>query len=82
MRVRVPVVHVHAHPLYLECPGLPRAVGETSYGIRVWFIESHVFFAIYLLICICGAKFTLNHLSKQNHILPKEKKTSVASLQK
>ena len=80
MRVRVPVVH--AHPSYLECPGLLRAVGETSYGLLVWSIKSHIVFTNCLFLCICGVKLTLNHLSKQNHILPKEEKTTVASLQK
>jgi len=28
----------HDQPLYLVCPGLLRAVRETSYGIRVGFI--------------------------------------------
>jgi len=31
---------LHDHPLYLVCPGLLHAVGETSYGIRVGFIGS------------------------------------------
>jgi hypothetical protein len=30
----------HDHPLYLVCSDLLRAVGETSYGIRVGFIGS------------------------------------------
>jgi hypothetical protein len=35
------VLHtVHDHPLYLICPGLLSAIGETSYGIRVGFIGS------------------------------------------
>jgi hypothetical protein len=33
-------VYVITHSLYLVCPDLLRAVGETSYGIRVGFIES------------------------------------------
>ena len=48
------VLHtVHDHPLYLVCPGLLSAVGETSYGIRVGFIgptQSSLF--VYVFICI------------------------------
>jgi len=44
---------IHGHPSYLVCPDLLRAVGETSYGIRVGFIGSthslHCLF-IYLFV--------------------------------
>jgi len=36
--------------MYLVCPDLLCAVGETSYWIRVWFIESHMTFTICLFI--------------------------------
>ena len=46
---------VHDHPLYLECPDVLCTVGETSYRIRVGFVESDtvftVIFIIYLFIC-------------------------------
>jgi hypothetical protein len=49
-------VHViHDHSLYLVCPGLVVAVGETSHGIRVEFIGSthslHYLF-IYLFVSL------------------------------
>jgi len=49
------VSNVHDHPLYLVCPDVLCAVGETSYGIWVWLIESHIVFTfclfIYLFVC-------------------------------
>jgi len=46
---------VHDHPLYLVCPGLLRVLGESSYGIRGWFIEStQSSLFVYLFIFICG----------------------------
>ena len=36
--------------LYLVCPGLLRAVGETSYGMQGWFIESYIVFTVCLYI--------------------------------
>ena len=41
---------VHDRPLYLIRPDMLHMVGETSYGIRVWFIESRIVFTIYLFI--------------------------------
>jgi len=38
--------------LYLVCPDVLSTVGETSYGIRVGFIESDIVFTIYLFIHI------------------------------
>ena len=40
---------VHDHPLYLVCPDLLVAVGETSYGIRLGFIGSDEFLTTFLL---------------------------------
>ena len=36
--------------LYLVCPDVLSKVGETSYWIRVGFIESDIVFTIYLFI--------------------------------
>jgi len=38
--------------LYLVCPDVLSTVGETSYGIRVGFIESDIVFAIFLFIYV------------------------------
>jgi hypothetical protein len=74
---------VHDYPLYLLWFDVLRAVGETSYGTRMWFFESHIVFTFCLFIYLhLRLKSTLIQLSKQNHILPKEKKTNVASLHK
>jgi hypothetical protein len=43
---------VHDHPLYLVCPDLLRAVGETSFGIRVGFIGSDEVLTTFLFICV------------------------------
>jgi len=40
---------IHDHPLYLVCPGLLHAVGETSYGIQMGFTGSTLVF----IICLC-----------------------------
>ena len=42
----------HDYTLYLVCPGLLREVNETSYGIRMGFIGSDIFFTISLFICL------------------------------
>ena len=56
------------HPMYLVCPDVFRAVGESSYGIQVGFIGSThsiaICLRIYLFICIWGAKSTLVYLIK------------------
>jgi len=49
MRQRKDTRTAHNHPLYLLCPDLLRAVGETSYGLRVGFIEFDIVFTISLL---------------------------------
>jgi hypothetical protein len=45
---------LHDRPLHLVCPGLLRVVGETSYGMRMWFIGSDevfiTFFIFYLFV--------------------------------
>jgi len=41
---------VHDHPLHLEWPDVLSTVGETSYGIRVGFIESDKVFTSFLFI--------------------------------
>jgi hypothetical protein len=38
--------------MYLICPDVLRAVGETSCGIRVGFIETDIVFTIFVFICI------------------------------
>jgi hypothetical protein len=40
----------HDHPLNLVCHDVLRTVGETSYGIRVGFIESDLVFTSILII--------------------------------
>ena len=40
---------VHDRPSYLECPDVLFTVGETSYGIRVGFVESDTVFTIIYL---------------------------------
>jgi len=55
---------IHDHPVYLICPDLLIAVGETSYRIQVGFIWSTVF-TICLCICILGVKSTLIQLCTQ-----------------
>jgi hypothetical protein len=56
---------IQDHSLFLVCPDSLVAVGETSYGIRVWFIGSihslHYLF-IYLFVYICSVKSTLVYL--------------------
>jgi hypothetical protein len=58
---------VHDRPMYLVCPDLLRAEGESSYGIPVGFIGSthsvHYLF-MYLFICIWGVKSTCVYLIK------------------
>jgi hypothetical protein len=38
------------HPMYLVCPDLLRAVGESSYGIQVGSLDPHIIFTICLRI--------------------------------
>jgi len=45
---------IHDHPLYLVCPGLLHAIGETSYGIQVWFIRpTHTQSSLFVYVFIC-----------------------------
>jgi len=44
---------MYDRPLYLVCPNILITVDETSYRIRVWFIESHIVFTVYLFIYLC-----------------------------
>jgi hypothetical protein len=74
---------IHDHPLYLVCPGLLQAVGETSYGIRVEFIgstHSHHYLFMYLFVSEV-LSLLLSIESNKSHILKKKKKTTFASLQ-
>jgi hypothetical protein len=41
---------VYDHPFVPRLPGVLLAVGETSYGIQGWFVQSHAVFAITLCI--------------------------------
>ena len=58
--------------LYLVCPDVLSTVGETSYGIRVGFIESDIVFTIYLFISEVQ-HLLLSSGSNTNYILTKEK---------
>lgn len=78
------ISNAHDQSLYLVCPDVLRAVGDTSYGIWVWFIESHIFFTFCLFMYLClRLKSTLIQLSKQKSYSTKRKeKKTVAFLQK
>jgi hypothetical protein len=67
----------HDHPLYLICPDLLAAVGETSYRIQLGFIGStcslHHF--VYVFICILGVKSTPIQLCAQKSYSHDRKET-------
>jgi len=44
------IIVVHDCPVYLVFPDILSMVGETSYGIRVGFIESNIVFTVFLFI--------------------------------
>ena len=55
-------------------PGLLRAVGETSYGIRGWFIGSYIVFTIFLCICLYLRCKVYSYPVKQTKIVFQQKK--------
>jgi hypothetical protein len=56
------------------CPGLPHAVGETSYGIRGWFIGSYIVFTICLFTYLYLRCKVYSYPVKQTKIVFQQKK--------
>jgi hypothetical protein len=66
--------------LYLVCPGLLHAVGETSYGIQVWFNKSHIVFTICLYIYLYLRCKIYSYPVKQIKIIFSQQKRKQPSL--
>jgi hypothetical protein len=73
--------NVHDHPLYLVRLDVLCAVGDTGVVLRIRH-SIYFLFICWFIYFYLRLKYTLIQLSKQNHILPKEKKTTVTSLHK
>jgi len=70
-----------AHPLYLVCPDLPCAVGETSYGIWVGFIGStHSLYCMYVCMYLYLRCKKYSYPVKQTKIIFSQQKRKQPSL--
>jgi len=67
------VCHHISTGLYLVCPGLLRAVGETSYVIWVWLIELHIVFIVCLFVYLYLRCKVSAYPVKQTKIILKKK---------